>query len=283
MIASLARVVPGDIERAAEALKGAERWRIHVFISTSADLHGGHAPDVAPAGPGRGSRRVKARRRLHGGRGVPAPRTRRGPSSTSCWSASTSRVEVGATTINVPDTVGYATPAEFGEASCGSSASDPDHVIISTHCHNDLGLAVANSLAGVEHGARQVEGAVNGIGERAGNCSLEEIAMIVRTRGESLGVRHGLNLKEVTRTSRLVSSLTGYSVQPNKAVVGASAFAHGKRDPPARRAGQPRHLPGSWIRSRSVSRATGSCSASTRDGTVSPTLERWASRSTPTT
>jgi 2-isopropylmalate synthase len=99
-------------------------------------------------------------------------------------------------------------------------------VIISTHCHNDLGLAVANALAGIENGARQIEVAVNGIGERAGNCSLEEIAMIVRTRGEHLGVRHGLNLKEITRTSRLVSMTTGYGVQPNKAVVGSSAFAH---------------------------------------------------------
>ena len=102
----------------------------------------------------------------------------------------------------------------------------PDDVVISTHCHNDLGLAVANSLAGIENGARQVEVAVNGIGERAGNCSLEEIAMIVRTRGEHLGVQHGLNIKEITRTSRLVSMTTGYSVQPNKAVVGSSAFAH---------------------------------------------------------
>src|SRR6185436_10651275 len=102
----------------------------------------------------------------------------------------------------------------------------PDHVVISTHCHNDLGLAVANSLAGIENGARQVEVAVNGIGERAGNCALEEIAMIVRTRGQALGVTHDLNTKEIIRTSRLVSMTTGYNVQPNKSVVGASAFAH---------------------------------------------------------
>jgi 2-isopropylmalate synthase len=102
----------------------------------------------------------------------------------------------------------------------------PDHVVISTHCHNDLGLAVANSLAGVLNGARQVEVAVNGIGERAGNCSLEEMAMIVSTRGEALGLRHRLAVKEIARTSRLVSMVTGYPVQPNKAVVGANAFAH---------------------------------------------------------
>jgi 2-isopropylmalate synthase len=132
----------------------------------------------------------------------------------------------GATTINVPDTVGYATPTEFGELVRVVREDTPDDVVISTHCHNDLGLAVANALAGIEHGARQIEVAVNGIGERAGNCSLEEVAMIVRTRGEHLGVRHGLNLKEITRTSRLVSMTTGYGVQPNKAVVGSSAFAH---------------------------------------------------------
>jgi len=135
-------------------------------------------------------------------------------------------VQHGATTINVPDTVGYATPSEFGELIRIVRQELPDEVVISTHCHNDLGLAVANALAGIENGARQVEVAVNGIGERAGNCSLEEIAMIVRTRREHLGVQHRLNIKEITRTSRLVSMTTGYSVQPNKAVVGSSAFAH---------------------------------------------------------
>jgi 2-isopropylmalate synthase len=135
-------------------------------------------------------------------------------------------VRLGATTINVPDTVGYATPSEFGELIRIVRQEIPDQVIISTHCHNDLGLAVANALAGIENGARQIEVAVNGIGERAGNCSLEEIAMIVRTRREHLRVQHGLNIKEITRTSRLVAMTTGYNVQPNKAVVGASAFAH---------------------------------------------------------
>ena len=120
-------------------------------------------------------------------------------------------VEAGATTINVPDTVGYAMPHEFGELVRIVREATPDHVVISTHCHNDLGLAVANSLAGVVNGARQVEVAVNGIGERAGNCSLEEVAMIVRTRRESLGLSHGLNLKEIVRTSRLVSMTTGYA------------------------------------------------------------------------
>jgi 2-isopropylmalate synthase len=225
VIAALARTATGDIERAAEALKGAERWRIHTFISTSdvqresmlkmshrqvldairenVSLAKSYTPDVEFSAQD-------------------ATRTELG------FLLETYRlaVECGATTINVPDTVGYATPTEFGELIRVVREAVPDEVVISTHCHNDLGLAVANALAGIENGARQIEVAVNGIGERAGNCSLEEIAMIVRTRGEYLGVRHGLNLREITRTSRLVSMTTGYGVQPNKAVVGSSAFAH---------------------------------------------------------
>lgn len=225
VIAALARVVPGDIDRAAEALKGAERWRIHTFISTS-DIH---MKDML---------RMSQQQVLDAIRdGVKqavgytddvefsaqdATRTELGFLLESFKVA----VEAGATTINVPDTVGYAMPHEFGELVGIVRGSLPDHVIVSTHCHNDLGLAVANSLAGIVNGARQVEVAVNGIGERAGNCSMEEIAMIVRTRGQALGVRHGLNIKEIVRTSRLVSMTTGYPVQPNKAVVGSSAFAH---------------------------------------------------------
>ncbi|MGH3027519.1 MAG: 2-isopropylmalate synthase, partial [Gaiellaceae bacterium] len=134
----------------------------------------------------------------------------------------------GANVINIPDTVGYTTPEEYAAYFRKLSELVPglDGVELSVHCHDDLGLAVSNSYAGVLAGARQVECAVNGIGERAGNCSLEEVAMIVRTRREALGVSHGLNLKEITRTSRLVSMTTGYGVQPNKAVVGSSAFAH---------------------------------------------------------
>jgi len=225
VIAALARVVPGDIDRAAEALKGAERWRIHTFISTS-DIHMkdmlrmskpqvldtirdgvnqavGYTDDVEFSA--QDATRTELRFLLE------------------CFKVA---VEAGATTINVPDTVGYAMPHEFGELVRVVRESVPEDVVVSTHCHNDLGLAVANSLAGIVNGARQVEVAVNGIGERAGNCSLEEIAMIVRTRGQALGVRHGLNAKEIMRTSRLVSMTTGYSVQPNKAVVGSSAFAH---------------------------------------------------------
>ncbi|GIU98193.1 MAG: 2-isopropylmalate synthase [Actinomycetota bacterium] len=225
VIAALARTTEVDIRRAAEALKGAERWRIHTFISTS---------DVQRESMLRMShQQVLDAIREH----VTLAKTYTEDVEFSAQDATRTdldfllecydvAVSCGATTINVPDTVGYATPSEFGELIRIVRERTPDHVVISTHCHNDLGLAVANSLAGIENGARQVEVAVNGIGERAGNCSLEEIAMIIRTRGEALGVHHGLNLREIMRTSRLVSMTTGYSVQPNKAVVGASAFAH---------------------------------------------------------
>jgi 2-isopropylmalate synthase len=225
VIAALARTATGDVERAAEALKGAEHWRIHTFISTS---------DVQRESMLRMSHRqvldairdnVKLAKSYTEDVEFSAQDATRTELSflLECFALA---VECGATTINVPDTVGYATPSEFGELVRVVRGATPEHVVISTHCHNDLGLAVANALAGVENGARQVEVAVNGIGERAGNCSLEEIAMILRTRGEYLGVRHGLNLKEIVRTSRLVSMTTGYGVQPNKAVVGSSAFAH---------------------------------------------------------
>src|SRR5881409_108195 len=225
VIAALARVVPGDIDRAAEALKGAERWRIHTFISTSEihmkDMLRMSQPQVLDAIRDGVKQAVGYTDDVEFS-AQDATRTELG-FLLECFRVA---VEAGATTINVPDTVGYAMPHEFGELVRMVREAVPGHVVVSTHCHNDLGLAVANSLAGIVHGARQVEVAVNGIGERAGNCSLEEIAMIVRTRSQALGVTHGLNLKEITRTSRLVSMTTGYSVQPNKAVVGSSAFAH---------------------------------------------------------
>jgi 2-isopropylmalate synthase len=225
VIAALARVTPGDIDRAAEALKGAERWRIHTFISTS-DIH---MTDMLRMSHAQVLDAIREGVKLAVGYTDDVEFSAQDATRTEldflleCFRVA---VDAGATTINVPDTVGYAMPHEFGELVRTVREAVPDHVIISTHCHNDLGLAVANSLAGIVNGARQVEVAVNGIGERAGNCSLEEIAMIVRTRGQALGAQHGLKVKEIIRTSRLVSSLTGYSVQPNKAVVGASAFAH---------------------------------------------------------
>jgi 2-isopropylmalate synthase len=225
VIAALARVTTGDIERAAESLKGADRWRIHTFISTSQI----HMQDMLRMSNDQVLEAIREGVKLAVSYTEDVEFSAQDATRTEldflleCFRVA---VAEGATTINVPDTVGYATPAEFGELVRIVREVVSDHVVISTHCHNDLGLAVANSLAGIENGARQVEVAVNGIGERAGNCSLEEIAMIVRTRRAHLGVTHGLNLREITRTSRLVSMTTGYGVQPNKAVVGASAFAH---------------------------------------------------------
>ena len=222
VIAALARTATGDIERAAEALKGADRWRIHTFISTS---------DVQRES----MLKMSYQQVLDAIReNVTLAKSYTDDVEFSAQDATRTPLEFllecyrlavmcGATTINVPDTVGYATPTEFGELIRIVRDETPDHVVISTHCHNDLGLAVANSLAGIEHGAGQVEVAVNGIGERAGNCSLEEIAMVVRTRGLALGKQHALNIKEIVRTSRLVAMTTGYNVQPNKAVVGSSA------------------------------------------------------------
>jgi 2-isopropylmalate synthase len=137
-------------------------------------------------------------------------------------------IAAGATTINIPDTVGYTVPEEYVEILSGLRERVPelDGVILSVHCHNDLGLAVANSMAGVMAGARQVECTINGIGERAGNASLEEIVMLLRTRKPRFGLDTSINTSEIVRTSRMVSRLTGYAVQPNKAIVGRNAFAH---------------------------------------------------------
>ena len=242
VIAALARTATGDIERAAEALKGAEHWRIHTFISTSDVQRESHAADEPPAGA----------RRDRGERDA-SPKGYTEDVEFSAQDATRTEldfllecfrlaVRCGATTINVPDTVGYATPTEFGELVRIVREDTPDHVVISTHCHNDLGLAVANALAGIENGARQVEVAVNGIGERAGNCSLEEIAMIVRTRREHLGVQHGLNIKEITRTSRLVRDDDRLQRAAEQGGRRRERVRARERHPPARRAGQPRDL-----------------------------------------
>ena len=224
-IAALCRAGDDDIDRAWEAIRDAQQARLHVFISTS-QVHLDSMLRMSQADVVEATRKSVRRARSYTDdvEFSAQDATRTDPE----FMLETFRVAVeeGATTINVPDTVGYATPAEFGELVRVTREAMPDHVVISTHCHNDLGLAVANSLAGVMNGARQVEVAVNGIGERAGNCSLEEMAMIVSTRGQALELRHRLNVKEIARTSRLVSMVTGYPVQPNKAVVGANAFAH---------------------------------------------------------
>ncbi|HSF85080.1 MAG TPA: 2-isopropylmalate synthase [Acidimicrobiia bacterium] len=228
VIASLARTHPDDIDQAADALKAAERKRIHVFISTS-PIHMEQMLRMTPqevfAAAVEGVQR--ARRYTDDVEFSPQDATRSDPQFILdiCKAA----VDAGATTINIPDTVGYATPTEFVDMLSQVYAEvkgERDDVIVSTHCHNDLGLAVANSLSALHAGARQIEGAINGIGERAGNTSTEEIIMAVKTREDYYGVEIGADTKEIFETSRLVSSLTGYPIQYNKAVVGRNAFAH---------------------------------------------------------
>ncbi|HEY3542636.1 MAG TPA: 2-isopropylmalate synthase [Gaiellaceae bacterium] len=226
-VASLARTRREDVEAAAEAVAGAHRSRIHVFIATSA-LHMEKKLGLEP------QQVVEQARDA-----VALAASLVDEVEFSCEDATRSDPEFvarvcraairsGATTINLPDTVGYALPFEYAAFLSGVRRRLPElrEVTLSVHCHNDLGLAVANTLAGVHIGAEQVECTVNGIGERAGNAALEEIVMALNVRDDYFGVHTGVDTAEITRTSRLVSELTGYVVQPNKAVVGANAFAH---------------------------------------------------------
>ena len=228
VIASLARAHPDDIDKAHDALKTADRYRIHVFMSTSA-IHMEKMLRLTPAEVMKAS--VEGVRRARGYTDdvefSPQDATRSDPDFmiAVCKAA----VEAGATTINIPDTVGFATPTEFAELLkrvFKEVRGDREDVIMSVHCHNDLGLAVANSLASLAAGARQIEGAINGIGERAGNTSIEEVVMAIKTRQDVFGVDLGVDTTQLYDTSRLVARLTGYPVQYNKAVVGRNAFAH---------------------------------------------------------
>ena len=228
VIASLARAHPDDIDRAYDALKGADRFRIHVFMSTS-PIHMEKMLRMTPDEVMRAS--VEGVRRAATYTAdvefSPQDATRSDPDFMIevCRRA----VAAGATTINIPDTVGYATPSEFVELMrrvFTEVRGDRDDVTMSVHCHDDLGLAVANSLSAIAAGARQIEGAINGIGERAGNTSIEEIIMAVKTRQDVFGVEIGADTTQIFETSRLVSRLTGYPVQYNKAIVGRNAFAH---------------------------------------------------------
>jgi 2-isopropylmalate synthase len=222
VIAGLARAHAADVDRAWEAVREAERPRIHTFLSTS-DIHIEHQLQST-----REDVKGQARAAVAHARSLcddvefsPMDATRADVEFT----AEVLRIAIdeGATTINVPDTVGYAMPHEYAEFLGRLYELVPAlrDVTLSVHCHDDLGLAVANSFSGVLAGARQVECAINGIGERAGNASLEEIVMLLHTRRDDIGLRTG-----IARTSRLISRLTGYPVQPNKAIVGRNAFAH---------------------------------------------------------
>lgn len=228
-VAALARTLRPDIDRAWEAIKEARRPLLHVFIATS-PIHMRYKLQKSPAEVLRMAREgVSYARELCPNVEFSAEdATRSEPAFLAeiCGIA----IEAGATVINIPDTVGYTTPAEMAELIAYLREQLPalarGDVVLSVHCHDDLGLAVANSLAAVQAGATQVECTINGLGERAGNASLEELVMALNTRRDRYGVQVGIDTKQIYRTSRLVSTLTGVPVQPNKAIVGANAFAH---------------------------------------------------------
>ncbi|MDA1095809.1 MAG: 2-isopropylmalate synthase [Chloroflexi bacterium] len=227
IIAGLARCVPGDIDAAWEAVRGAARPRIHVFISSS-DIHLTHqlrkTPEEVLDQAIQAVERAKSYCDDVEFSPMDATRTDWG----FIYRLLNAVIGAGATTVNIPDTVGYAIPSEFGRliGSVFERVSNIDRAVVSVHCHNDLGLASANSLAAIEAGARQVEVCVNGIGERAGNASLEEVVMAIRTREDLFKFRTNVDTTQIYRTSRMVSDYTGFTVQPNKAIVGANAFRH---------------------------------------------------------
>ena len=227
IICGLARAVSKDIEACGEALKGAQRRRIHTFIATS-PLHLEHKLKMSLAEAT--AMAVNA---------ITLAKTYTDDVEFSCEDAGrtplsdlaevvTAAIEAGATTINLPDTVGYVTPDEYAAMVryIRENVSNIDKARLSVHCHNDLGLAVANSIAAVQAGARQIECTLNGIGERAGNCSLEEVAMIIKMRQDHLRVHTDIRSEEIYRASRQVSKICNMPVQPNKAIVGENAFAH---------------------------------------------------------
>ncbi len=226
-VCGLARALDADIDRAGEALKGAASARIHTFIATS-PIHMKEKLRMTPDQVvERAVAAVKRARRYTDNVEFSPEDAGRSELDFLCRVLE-AVIEAGATTINIPDTVGYNLPHQFGELirQLIERVPNSDKAVFSVHCHNDLGLAVGNSLAAVLNGARQVECTINGLGERAGNAALEEIVMAVRTRQDLFTCDTSLDTTQIVPCSRLVSSITGFAVQPNKAVVGANAFAH---------------------------------------------------------
>ena len=226
-VCGLARALSKDIDCAAKALKGAASARIHVFIATSRvhmenKLH--KSPDQVLE---QAVTAIKRARQYTDNVEFSAEDAGRSTPEFLCRIIE-AVIAAGARTINIPDTVGYTLPEQYGQliALLRERIPNSDKAIFSTHCHNDLGLAVANSLAAVMNGARQVECTINGLGERAGNAALEEVAMAVKTRQDIFPCHTNLDLTQIVKCSRLVSNITGFPVQPNKAIVGANAFAH---------------------------------------------------------
>jgi len=227
VIAALARCHERDIDLAGEALRPAERSRVHVFIATS-DIHLQHKLRISKDEClDRARASVRRARQFTNDVEFSAEDASRSDLDFLCRTVEAA-IQEGATTINLPDTVGYAMPSEYGAMfrKVRERVPNSDKVVFSAHCHDDLGLAVANSLAAIDAGAGQVECTVNGIGERAGNASLEEIVMAIRVRGNALGAETGIDPSQIGAASRLVERLTGYDVPRNKAIVGANAFAH---------------------------------------------------------
>ncbi len=226
-VAALCRCVPDDIQKGWKAVKYSKNPRIHVFLATS-DIHMRYKLRMKPE--------EVLRRAVEG---VRLAKSLCDNVEFSCEDASRSLpeflyqvleavIEAGATTVNIPDTVGYATPPEFGALiqSIFEKVPNISKAMVSVHCHNDLGMAVANTLSAIENGARQIETTINGLGERAGNCSMEEVIMALSVRSGIYGIDHGIDTTKLYRTSQRVSKFTGVSVPINKAIVGANAFAH---------------------------------------------------------
>jgi len=227
VIAALARACPEDLERAWQAVEPAARPRLHIFLATS-DVHLEYKLRISREQCLERAAEAVARARTFCDdvEFSPEDATRTEPAFLCRMVEAV--IAAGATTINIPDTVGYATPAEFGELiqTLRQRVRGIEKAVLSAHCHDDLGLAVANSLAAIAQGARQVECTVNGIGERAGNAALEEVVMAMRVRPDRLPYETGVAAEELYPTSCLLSEITGVSVQPNKAIIGRNAFAH---------------------------------------------------------
>ncbi|MFC2014904.1 2-isopropylmalate synthase [Chloroflexota bacterium] len=227
VICGLARAVPADIDAALKAIEVASHPRVHVFLSSS-DVHLVYQLKKNREEILEMTRKMVARARQSCDDVEFSPMDASRTDTEYVCRMVEVAIDAGATTINIPDTVGYATPSEFGSLieSIFKNVPNIDKAVISVHCHNDLGLAVANSLEAVNRGARQVECTINGIGERAGNASLEEIVMGIKTRQDFYNLTTGIDTTQIYNASRLVSELTGFMVQPNKAIVGANAFRH---------------------------------------------------------
>ncbi len=227
VICGLARAKPDDVDRAWEAVKSAAHPRIHVFVSSS-DIHLMHGMKKTREEILQLAGEMVARAKGYTSDIEFSPMDASRTEPAYLYQILQAAIEAGATTLNIPDTVGYSIPEEFGRLIDGIFQKVPgiEKTVVSMHCHNDLGLAVANSLEAVRHGCRQVECTINGIGERAGNASLEEIVMTIKTRSDLFNLTTNIDTRQIYQTSRMVSELTGFSVQPNKAIVGANAFRH---------------------------------------------------------